>query len=46
MKADKKLTSEKESKIYTCPMHPEVKSEVAGKYPKWGMILLNPKNKV
>jgi len=32
------------STVYTCPMHPEVKSDNPGKCPKCGMDLV-PKNK-
>ena len=33
-------------KIYTCPMHPEVKSEEAGKCPKCGMDLVPERSKM
>lgn len=32
-----------ESKIYTCPMHPEVRDEIAGTCPKCGMRLVEKK---
>ena len=32
--------SQKEEVVYTCPMHPEVKSAKAGKCPKCGMNLV------
>jgi len=31
---------EMNSKMYTCPMHPEVQSDIAGKCPKCGMDLV------
>lgn len=37
--ATTKLT-EKRSDTYTCPMHPEVKSDKPGKCPKCGMDLV------
>ena len=32
-----------QNKIYTCPMHPEVKSDKPGKCPKCGMDLVEKK---
>jgi hypothetical protein len=36
----KKDTKEQVAVVYTCPMHPEVKSDKAGKCPKCGMTLV------
>jgi len=40
MKATKKLNPEKSTQKYTCPMHPEVRSETPGKCPKCSMDLV------
>lgn len=42
-KAETKTKSEAQT-IYTCPMHPEVISEKAGKCPKCGMELVEKEN--
>lgn len=46
-KAEKMDQTKKESKeasvVYTCPMHPEVKSDTPGKCPKCGMNLVQKK---
>src|ERR1041384_6089765 len=38
--AKEKSTGQKESVYYTCPMHPEVKSDKPGKCPTCGMALV------
>ena len=38
-KSDKKEAG----KIYTCSMHPEVRSDIPGKCPKCGMVLIEKK---
>lgn len=48
MKGSKSTTEKKTEKMdmtttYTCPMHPEVKSDKAGKCPKCGMDLVEKK---
>lgn len=35
-----KNQSEQTAEVYTCPMHPEVKSDKTGKCPKCGMDLV------
>jgi hypothetical protein len=40
MKANKKSNRENSTQKYTCPMHPEVRSETPGKCPKCGMELV------
>lgn len=38
------MADEKESKVYVCPMHPDVVSEKEGSCPKCGMFLVEKKN--
>lgn len=38
--AKNKKQSEQTAEVYTCPMHPEVKSDKAGSCPKCGMELV------
>jgi hypothetical protein len=45
MEANKKSNSENNKPKYTCPMHPEVKSDVQGKCPKCGMDLVKSDSK-
>lgn len=42
---EKYVTQEKEHVMYTCPMHPEVKSEKPGECPKCGMKLVKMEKK-
>jgi len=37
------MNTEIEVKVYTCPMHPEVKSDKPGICPKCGMYLVEEK---
>jgi len=46
MKTNKKSDSEPNIPKYTCPMHPEVKSDKRGKCPKCGMDLVKSSSKV
>jgi hypothetical protein len=39
-------TEQTAGKVYTCPMHPEVKSDKPGQCPKCGMALVEKKDTV